>query len=274
MALLKIDREKCDRDGLCALECPRGIIAMAGEEGFPEIAPGGEPFCLTCGHCVAVCPERALSLAPVPVEVCPEINEELAITPEQAEQFLRSRRSVRVYKPVEVEREVMETLIEEARYAPSATNAQLVFWTVISGREKLTNLSALTVEWMIEHAAAQPDSLYARYFAPIIEGWKSGYDGVLRSAHTLVVASAPKASNNGLVDCTIALTHLELAALSHGLGTCWAGLLQAGILNSPMVREAVGLPEDHTWHYPMMIGYPKVKYHRLPERKAPKITWK
>ena len=33
----------------------------------------------------------------------------------------------------------------------------------------------------------------------------------------------------------------------------------------------IRLKEKET--YPMMLGYPKFKYQRLPERKPPKITW-
>jgi hypothetical protein len=59
-----------------------------------------------------------------------------------------------------------------------------------------------------------------------------------------------------------------------GLGTCWAGLLKGALLGWPPLQKAIGLPEDHTHHYPMMLGYPKAKYFRMPQRKQPKITWK
>ena len=72
----------------------------------------------------------------------------------------------------------------------------------------------------------------------------------------------------------IALAYLELAALPLGVGTCWAGLLRAAMLATPELVESMGLPEGHTWFYPLMIGYPKFKYHRLPERNAPVIHWK
>ncbi|MFH1984982.1 MAG: hypothetical protein ABIL58_24330 [Pseudomonadota bacterium] len=85
---------------------------------------------------------------------------------------------------------------------------------------------------------------------------------------------APKANANGLVDVSIALSYLELAALPLGVGTCWAGLLRAAMLATPELVASMGLPEGHTWFYPMMIGYPKFKYHRLPERNAPVIHWK
>ena len=81
-------------------------------------------------------------------------------------------------------------------------------------------------------------------------------------------------ATTGLVDLSIALAYLELAALPLGVGTCWAGLLRAAMMATPELVESMDLPEGHTWFYPMMIGYPKFKYHRLPERKAPVIHWK
>lgn len=274
MALLTVDKEKCRQDGICKNECPRNIIRLNPPDGFPSIAPEHESICLSCGHCVVICPHSALSLATVPLERCPEIRDDLAIGKEEAVQFLRSRRSVRLYRNREVEPATVTELLHLARYAPSATNAQPLEWTVVLGKDKVRELSAHAADWMKNVISAAPDSLYAGYFRPIVKGWDGGYDGILRGAPALVVASAPSTAMNGLVDCTIALTYLELFALPLNLGTCWAGLLQAALLNHPPAAKALGLPEGHTWHYPMMLGYPKFSYARLPERKPPVIHWK
>ena len=173
-----------------------------------------------------------------------------------------------------MDREILGQLIEMARYAPTAANAQNIQWTVIEGRDKLEPLSQETINWMERVIEAQPDSLLASYFRPVVAGWSTGYDVVLRTAQTLIVPSAPKESANGLVDLSIALAYLELAALPLGGGTCWAGLLRGAMLAIPELVESMGLPKGHTWFFPMMIGYPKLKYHRLPERKPPVIHWK
>ena len=101
-----------------------------------------------------------------------------------------------------------------------------------------------------------------------------GYNSVVWSAPALVVACAPEEATTGLVDVTLALSYLELAAPKLGLGTCWAGLVDHALQESASVREVIGLPDGYPDHYPMMVGYPKPKYIRLPERKAPKVTWK
>ena len=76
-----------------------------------------------------------------------------------------------------------------------------------------------------------------------------------------------------MIDLTLALCYLGLAAPTLDLGTCWAGLLQRALLSSPSLKETLGVPAEHPHHYPMMLGYPRLKYYRLPERKPPRITY-
>jgi nitroreductase len=118
-----------------------------------------------------------------------------------------------------------------------------------------------------------PEAARAPYFPAIVTAWDKGVDKVLRDAPVLVVAHAPKEALNGMVDLTLALSYLELAAPTLGLGTCWAGLLQGALHSGPEIKEVMGLPENYPHHYPMMLGYAKPRYYRLPERKPPKIVW-
>jgi nitroreductase/NAD-dependent dihydropyrimidine dehydrogenase PreA subunit len=273
MELLRIDRDKCKKDGICAAECPMAIIQMDHEKGYPRLIPGTEEVCLRCGHCVAVCPNGALRHAGIPMERCPSIVKDLTINREQAVQFLRSRRSVRIYGDKPVEKEKIRELIEIARYAPSAGNRQMVNWRVITDQGKIHQLAELTVEWMRFILKKGPEAARAPYFPAIVTAWDKGMDKVLRDAPALVVAHAPKETLNGMVDLTLALSYLELAAPTLGLGTCWAGLLQGALHSGPEIKKVLGLPENHPHHYPMMLGYAKPRYYRLPERKPPRIAW-
>jgi ferredoxin len=144
MAFLTIDETKCRQDGICAAECPRGIITQEDGKSFPQVTEADEAYCMTCGHCVAVCPHGALSVNGVDIEHCPEIEKALVLSWDQAKQFLRSRRSIRLFKEKAMDRETLEQLIEMARYAPTASNAQSLHWTVIEGRDKLGALSQET----------------------------------------------------------------------------------------------------------------------------------
>jgi len=164
-------------------------------------------------------------------------------------------------------------LIEISRYAPTAGNSQLVEWLVITDKNKIHALSGMVVEWVRDVVAGKTQRAAPPYMALFITAWDAGYDAVLRSAPALIVAYAPKGASNGTVDLTLALAYLDLMAPAIGLGTCWAGLLQGALLSSPDLKKELGIPDGYPNHYPMMLGYPKFKYQRLPERKPPKIAW-
>ena len=250
------------------------IIRLQDKESYPELVPGGEQLCNLCGHCVAICPHGALSHTQIPLADCPPLHKELVISEEQAVQFLRSRRSIRFFKDRSVEKETIQKLIEIARYAPTANNAQLVEWQVFTEKNKIKELAGLTVDWMRAILRKDPQPAYAPYLPMIVAAWDAGVDVVLRDAPVLLVASAPKENASGMVDVSLALSYMELAATAMGLGTCWAGLVQGALLSTPQLKTEMGIPAGHTHHYPMMLGYPKPKYFRLPERRAPKITWR
>ena len=273
MARLIVDENKCKKDAICVAECPMAIIRLKDGDGFPELVPGGEQACLVCGHCVAVCPHGALSHNQIPVEACPVFDKASTINEHQAVQFLRSRRSIRFFKADRPDNETLQRLIEIARYAPTAGNTQLVEWLVLTDRERIKEMAGMTVDWMRDVLKKAPQSA-PPYIAIVVRAWDIGFDAVLRDAPVLVVASAPQEAGNGMVDVTLALSYLDLAAPKLGLGTCWAGLLQSALLYSSSARKTLGLPDGHPYHYPMMVGYPRAKYYRLPERKKPKITWR
>jgi len=273
MGLLFIDESKCKKDGFCARECPTAIIRFPGDSGYPELVKGGELGCIRCGHCVAACPYGALSHADVPIESSPEIREPLNINDAQAEQFLRSRRSVRVFKDIPVEKEKIQRLIEVARYAPTGGNTQSIEWLAITDKSRLKKIAGFTVDW-VRQIARDPDVVASAPYLPmILAAWDAGFDSVLRNAPVVIVASAPKEVMSGQVDLTIALTYLDLMAPALGLGACWAGLLQGALMGSPSLKAEVGMPADHPHHYPMMLGYNDTKYYRIPERKTPKVVF-
>ncbi len=274
MGLLTVDESKCKQDGICVRECPTRIILLGEENNYPSMKPGAESACTRCGHCVAVCPYGAIEHAEIPLKDCPEIDKRLTIDEARALQFLRSRRSIRLYREEAVDRKTIQRLIEAARYAPTAVNAQLVEWLVITDRAILRQAAAMTADFLRQGLKDNPLlALVSPTLPMIVKAWGEGVDSILRNAPAVVVATAPVEAMNGMVDLTLALSYLDLMAPTMGLGTCWAGLLHRGLLSLPALREIIGIPENHPHHYPMMLGYPAVHYYRLPARKPPKITF-
>ena len=272
MGLLTIDEEKCKKDGFCGRECPASIIHF-NEALMPTILPAEEARCMNCGHCVAVCPHGALQHEHIPLANSPVVKPELVISAPQAEQFLRSRRSVRHYHATPVENEKIQKLVEVARYAPTAGNGQPVEWIVNTSRERLHRIGGMTVDWIRELIKDPRAVAAAPYLPAAVAYWDAGNDSVLRGAPTLITAIAPQRASIGMVDLTLALSYMDVFAQTLGLGTCWAGLVAGALANSAEVRAVVGIPEGYPHCYPLMLGYPAVQYHRTPERKTPKIRF-
>ena len=273
MKLFEVDQKTCDQDGICAAVCPAAIIDFE-KGGHPRPAAGAEDICIRCGHCVAVCPTGSLSHRDMPVEQCPPINEDLLLNAEQCEQFLRNRRSIRVYKKKPVPRDDLARLIEIARYAPSGHNCQCAEWLVLTDKNELQRLSGIVADWMrgmMTNMAAFASSMN---MDRTLKRWEEGEDVFLRGAPAVIVAHAEKDNPLAHATCTIALTYLELAATSFGLGCCWAGYFNRAANTFPPMAEALSLPEGHRAFGSMMVGYSRFRYHRLPLRNPPPITWR
>jgi nitroreductase len=241
---------------------------------LPKFIEGAENKCISCGHCVAVCPTAALSLPSMPAEACLPLDKDWRVSPKNLEHFLKGRRSIRLYKEDIVERSIIEKLIDTARYAPSGINRQPVCWAVVYDKEKVKQLSALVIEWM--RSLIKKNSALAEAFRVenIIKMYEKGADPITRGAPHIIIAYALKYDMTASQSCTIALTYLELMAASFGLGACWAGYVSMAINMLEQVRESIGLSKKTSAFGAMMIGYPKYNYSRIPLRNNPHILWR
>lgn len=92
-----VDRELCARDGICMAECP-ALIIREDAEGYPILAPEDVPRCISCGHCLAVCPHAALTLAGLAPGGCVPVDDGPVFRPEAVVALAAGRRSVRSYR--------------------------------------------------------------------------------------------------------------------------------------------------------------------------------
>jgi nitroreductase len=207
-------------------------------------------------------------------EDCPQIKNELLIDLEQAEQFLRSRRSFRNYKDKPVKRDKLNKLIQVSGYAPSASNARPVHFLVIENKIEIKRLAGLVVDWMRMTIKADPTSSNAFHFNRVVAFWDKGEDPICRNAPHLIIAHATENSRLAQVDCILALAYVELIAPVLGLGATWAGYMMNATISYPPLVEALNLPKGHKCFGVMMVGYPKLKFVRMPLRSPPAAAWR
>jgi nitroreductase len=246
---------------------------MKDDDSLPLPTSVAEEMCSRCGHCVAVCPQGALSHTAMTPKQCPPIQRGWLLDQERVEHFLRSRRSIRNYKNKKVDRELLTKLIDIARFGPTGGNSQPVQWRVIYDTEEVRLLTERIFDWLSHSMNDPKEESLAKKFNHTLASWERGEDSISRGAPHLIVTHAHKDSPGALSACTIALTYLELAAPSLGLGACWSGFLHESSKVWGPIQKALRLPEEHECFGAMMIGYPKYNYQRLPLRNEPMISW-
>ena len=273
MALLTVDAQKCVNDGLCQTACP-GFLIEIDDDGLPRPMPNIENDCVRCGHCVAICPTDALFHAELPQDEFVEIKKELAMGQEAVEQFIKSRRSIRNYLDKPVQREIIERVIDIARFAPTGHNNQDVQYSVFDKGPMLKSIAGGVIDFFKFLVDSKQDQQLPFDLNVLIEGYENGDDVILRGAPVLIVAHGPKLSPMTSISSNIALTTLELAAFGLGLGTCWAGfVMMAAMSGYKPLLNVFALPEDQQFCSAMIVGYPRLKYRKIPVRKKSIIYW-
>jgi nitroreductase/NAD-dependent dihydropyrimidine dehydrogenase PreA subunit len=274
MALFSIDHDKCKRDRLCVNECPMTIIKMVDDDSFPEPVSRAQELCIGCGHCVTVCPHGAFTHELMTPDQCAPVDRSLKISPEQAEQLFKARRSIRRYKKEPVEKELIEKLLDIGRYGPSGHNEQPAEFLVVYDRATLQEWAEDVVNWCRFMVKEKPRFSAALHLGGIVALWEQGVDKATHGAPHAIMAHGPAASRRTTPACTIAIAHIELAATVHGLGACWAGYLNYVANSYPPLIEKLGIPEGHEVIGTLLIGRPAVKYGRIPMRKPLRVQWK
>lgn len=273
MTLFHINEKTCNKDGICAAVCPSRIINFQKGE-VPVPVSGADKLCIACGHCVAVCPTGSLDHRAMTAAQCPPVQPALKLSAGHTEHFLRSRRSIRAYKHKAVGGDLIERLIRIARYAPSGRNSQDAEWLVLGQADEIHRTAALVADWMRWTIDRNPQTATLMHLDETVKRWDEGIDIIFRDAPVIIIAHAEKDNPRAQTTCTIALTYLELAAVGLELGCCWAGYFIKAAGEYPPLIQALALPKGHHCFGAMMVGYPKFKYHRLPLRNEPKITWR
>lgn len=273
MSLFVVDPEKCKRDDICVYECPALIIERKSPDAVPTPTDMADENCINCGHCVAVCPHGAFVHQEVSPEQCPPVRKEWLVGPEQLEHFLRARRSIRTFREKQVERDKLAKLIDIARFAPTGGNVQTPEWLIVARPARVHELSGMVIDWMRDAIKNKPAMADEFDMEDLVGFWENGHDIICRGAPHLIIANGSEDKGTPTEDSIIALTYLELAAFSFGLGACWAGYLNFAINDWPPLKEVLAIPEGNTSFGGLMIGYPKYKYTRLPPRQDARITW-
>ncbi|MBN2596350.1 MAG: nitroreductase family protein [Marinifilaceae bacterium] len=266
----KIEEDKCIACSLCAQDCPVGIIEMAPK---PVIRKEKEKNCLKCQHCLAICPTAALSILGKEPENSVLVSDEIP-KPETISRLMKTRRSIRKYKKENIDKKLIQELIETAAHAPTGHNDNAVLISLIDNKNDLDLFRSKVYDSLKN---ARETGMLEKRFQFLLSYQKlwetKGVDVIFRDAPHLIIASAPSADASPMADCLISLCYFELIANSHGIGTLWNGMIKWAIDDiDPELRMFIGIPKDHTIGYVMLFGKPAVKYARGIQSEGLKVN--
>jgi len=154
-------------------------------------------------------------------------------------ELFRKRQSQRAYKDTPVEPEKIERILEAARLAPSACNAQPWKFIVVDDPELKNQIADATSVKLLgmNHWTKQ---------APV---------------HIVIVEESANISSNvgsvikrrhfPIMDIGIAASHISLQATHEGLGTCFIGWF-----NEKRVKKLLNIPSGKRPQLIITLGYP------------------
>jgi len=150
--------------------------------------------------------------------------------------LILSRRSIRRYENKDISEEVLQQILETGRQAPSAANRQPIHFVVVNDHDLLKNLC---------------DTLFSRFvkYAPL---------AIVGCADIKSLLTGKSA----VVETTIAMQNMVIAAWTLGLGSCWIGAC-----NEEKVKELLKIPDKWKVVALLTLGYPAEQ--PKPRKKKP-----
>ncbi|MDR1310918.1 MAG: nitroreductase family protein [Burkholderiaceae bacterium] len=268
MGLIALDYGKCSKCGLCVRVCPYVVLEMDPANG-PRVV---RDKCIACGHCVAVCPRAALDNNKAPRKNQPA-DTGTPFSEADSAWYLRARRTVRWYQKKPVARGKITRWLDIARFAPTASNTQGIVWLIIDNPLTIQSVARAVIAWEQSEVANNPNPF--PIFEAQLDRYGRGEDSILFGAPCLIVAlSVYSSQKRARENAVLSMMYAQLHAPSLGLGTCWAGVLEAcvGAGWQPLL-DVLNLPPDHTFCGAMVVGYPNYRYHNLTDREPLALIW-
>ena len=238
--------------------------------------------CSTCGQCIAICPQQALTWDNVQPTA---FNKEILPSDKQVDELLKERRTIRDFSDRKIDKILLEEIINYGIYAPAHS---FDFRAIIVDDDKIKDLIdkilmqvTFRIYNLIRSVILQK---IARLISPVLEAEylkaKSKLSVVVErntvfptfpSAFILIIAD--KRVPLSLESAQYALYNMNLYSQTKGLG-CRNLVGNQGILNkNKSFRKKLGLKKNERIRGMIGIGYPKFKFKNKVQGKKMSIQW-
>ncbi len=274
--MIKIDESKCIKCELCVMSCATNAIK-------PKEYTVRQHRCMGCSHCVAVCPKDAVTQD----DKIGEFIEPHNITPGNFENLIYTRKSIRNYSKKGIDNETLARFLDLMKYAPTGTNSQKTFVTVLKDRDfisgfavdtieffkKLTKLAFNPVTYIFVRLIMGKDKCKKMFsYKKALQRTPKGKDILTFNAPLVVVFHASPESTTPDMDCNIQASYSSLHAVTLGLGTCFNGFITRGLNANKKLKKQIGIPKKNKVYSTLVVGYPELDYKKRVIREDLKVN--
>jgi len=173
-------------------------------------------------------------------------------------QNILNRRSYRAYQPQQLSQDMLDGIVNSGLNSPSARNRQAWHFTVIQNKQLIDEMNAEALAAIAEERGAQ---------------FKDGYH-MFYNAPTVIIISGMKDDRYSLIDCSIAMQTMCLAAESLDVGSCMIGMVKP-LFDRPEGEKYIAkfnLPEGFYPEFAVVFGY-KGNEAKIPDRLPNKVNY-
>lgn len=171
----------------------------------------------------------------------------------EALENIKTRRSIRKYKPDMVPQEILDKIIEAGLYAASGMGQQNTIIIQVTNKELRDKISKMNQE---------------------IGGWKEGFD-TFYGAPVMLIVLAKKDWPNRVYDGSLVMGNLMLAAHDLGIGSCWIHRAKQEFETDwgKEFLKSLGIEEEYEGIGHCALGYVDGDYPKAPTIKENRVYY-
>ncbi len=276
--MIIIDHDKCNLCRVCEAICHEYCINIENDTLTIDYK-----YCSTCTQCIAICPRKALSWDNVKPE---SFNKSLYPSPDQIDELLRERRTIRDYTGRGIDRSILEEITEYLVYAPTHNfNFRIM---IIDDEQMIEFIDSIilkfalkTYKWFystpiiysllkIFTPSREHEYLKAKPKLEAAERRKSGFK---TKPAAIIVIIGDKRIPLSLESAQYALYNMDLYAQTRGLACRNLVGNQRVINRNKQFRRMAGLKPEERIFGILTLGYAAVKFKNKVDGKKPLIQW-
>ncbi len=166
---------------------------------------------------------------------------------------MKTRRSIRKYKPDMVPQEILDQIIEAGIYAASGKNRQTTIIIQVTDKKLRDEIAKMNCE---------------------IGGWEEGFDPFY-GAPAMLIVLAKKDEPNRVYDGSLVMGNLMLAAHELGVGSCWIHRAKQEFETQwgKELLRSLGIQEEYEGIGHCALGFVDGEYPKAPARKENRVYY-